>query len=97
MIAIPSTNIIITNGEYGTAKKRKAGRSVIFELTGTFDSASIVPGFLAVDGTTFVADGTAKTAAGRFEVRVPKSGYPMLKVTSAGASAAVVVTTTDRR
>lgn len=94
MIELPADNIVLINEEYTLARPRKEGRGVIIELSGTFASASFQPGYKSVDGL-FIADGTAKTAAGRFELRVPESGYPMFKVTAATGSTEVLVTVSD--
>lgn len=96
MITIPTDNIILITEEYKLARKRKGGRSVSFELTGVFGSASVQPGFLSSAAVpAFVADGTALTAAGRTTIRVPKSGFPMLKVTGATGTTAILVNTVD--
>lgn len=96
MITLPSDNIILISEEYKLARKRKVGRTATFELNGVFGSASVQPGYLSFGGTqVFIAEGTPKTAPGRFEIRVPRSGYPMLKVTAATGTTSILVSVGD--
>lgn len=98
MINIPADNLILDNEEYVLPRPRKSGRSVLFEVTGPdFDTATVTPGFLSSDDTpVFVQDGDPITGPGRFFLKVPKSRYPMLKVTGkAGAVTPILVTVQD--
>jgi hypothetical protein len=93
MTTIPTTNIIIDNEADGYVldRKFKAGRKVTIEFFGDFGAATIQPGYIASDvGDTFVADGTAITADGRFSLTVPESGYPAFAVTGGSGTAVKV-------
>ena len=93
----PTSRTITASDTFKLSRKRRRGSKTIFELAGTFASASILPGYLLADGATFVADGTAKTANGRFEIRVPRSGFPALQVSAATGGTSILVTVTDSR
>ena len=96
MTTIPVTNILIADGEYYPIKARSRGRIVSVEISGVFGGATVAPGYTSADTVpVFVADGTSKTAIGRWNILVPNSGRVALKVTSASGTTAIKVKITD--
>lgn len=102
MNLIPETNIIIADGDYHPAKAYHPGRPISVEVTGTFDGATAVIGFVSSDETPeFVIDvgddgiSRPKTEPGRWVSVRPASGLPAIRVSNSGASTAILVKITD--
>lgn len=102
MNPFPEDNIVIANGDYYLPKARFPGRPVSIEVCGTFDGATVVPGYVSRDDTpAFVVDvgddalTRPKTAAGRWISTLPASGQAGIQVSGGGVGLAIRVDIQD--